>query len=334
MKPLVIIITAIVIIAVAGGVYVSLKKAPTPTLPPSSFTPECDSLAENDRAVCILKLAALKNDTIYCNFLTDTPFFEQCSAALWNNDDCQYAQLIHNEASCYTDVAFEQKNISTCNGAIGFSAIGQCRKAVIEFGRTNNDVSVCADDTSCLIQVVNKKEDASMCAGLHHADESTLCNKAVLSNENLFKLVVSEIKVIANRISAVSQQDVEKVVTYRNALAYLRPELCSQATAEESFMTAYTEFSELVNEDDHDSVREGEAGHSKFQLDELNKRGLPPSEVCLFSLSSRMYDVALCDGISSPDWKLFCLSRFEKVDCTSMTDESMEQTCMSNQQQI
>ncbi len=157
----VVVIIIVLVVIVLGVVFV-------PRL--SVSTKECDSLQNNDRDICLFKLAAKRDNTKICEKISDAngnALQSFCLTKAWKGSDCTYASLI-NDYSCYTSLATSRKNIDYCLQINSPHDLEICTNQTVNLAIKERDPTICERGIafSCTTQIAVALKDSSFCSSL------------------------------------------------------------------------------------------------------------------------------------------------------------------------
>ena len=133
-------------------------------------SPCSDVEEEQERDICLLKLAAQTGEEKYCDPIESYSIGGKCRKKIWQSeeDTCKYLEAIGEDSSvCYGEKAVQEDNMQVCDYANNHTI---CLNTYLE---ANPDIKRCRGESHCIIMLALLKDDISLCrtTGLHEHSE-------------------------------------------------------------------------------------------------------------------------------------------------------------------
>jgi hypothetical protein len=117
-----------------------------------------DELEACQDDICFLKLAALRDDTRVCSWISNGFLRDSCVNSDWKEDGCMFEGLIGEGDECWLSRAKEQNNPQFCESLR--SGVVDC---LYDLAVKNSDPSFCRGYGACLDQFVDEFKDPEAC---------------------------------------------------------------------------------------------------------------------------------------------------------------------------
>ncbi|MBS3137046.1 hypothetical protein J4232_01310 [Candidatus Woesearchaeota archaeon] len=124
--------------------------------------PECDGLQPAKRDVCVLRLAAQRNETEICVVMNDVSRKIDCYQKIWEKNECRYLEIIGEDADeCYVGKAVLEMDFTYCYKT---KDVEKCFEKLFLL---NNTKDICLKegylDKDCLDYYISTTNEISLC---------------------------------------------------------------------------------------------------------------------------------------------------------------------------